>query len=166
MDQKKATASVLASGILWGLISIFVRALSAAGLSSLQITTVRMVVGAAGMLLVLLAGDIFDGQPSRETVEVGVQYLRTEGACYIGIGILFMLYGYYRAVNKPVMSVVLTVFSLGTRVLLANVLSAVSEVGVFGIWISIPIGWFLADAVGIAYFAVVERRRLNKGGSV
>ena len=55
MDQKKATASVLASGILWGLISIFVRALSAAGLGSLQITTVRMVVGAAGMLLVLLA---------------------------------------------------------------------------------------------------------------
>lgn len=57
MDQRKATVSVLASGILWGLISIFVRALSAAGLSSLQITTVRMVVGAAGMLLVLLMRD-------------------------------------------------------------------------------------------------------------
>lgn len=98
----------------------------------------------------------------RETVDVGVQYLRTEGACYIGIGVLFMLYGYYRAVNKPLMSVVLTVFSLGTRVVLANVLSAIPEIGVFGIWISIPIGWFLADAVGIVYFAAVERRRLLK----
>ena len=29
----------------------------------------------------------------------GVHYLRIEGACYIGIGILFLLYGYYRAVN-------------------------------------------------------------------
>ena len=33
-----------------------------------------------------------------------------KGLCYIGIGILFMLYGYYRAVNKPLMSVVLTIF--------------------------------------------------------
>ena len=79
-----------------------------------------------------------------------------------------MLYGYYRAVNKPVLSVVLTVFSLGTRVLLANLLSAVPEIGVFGIWISIPIGWFLADAVGVGYFIAVERKRLfrNGGGTI
>lgn len=97
-----------------------------------------------------------------QTVAIGAEYLRTEGACYIGIGILFMMYGYYRAVDKPFMSVVLTVISLGTRVLLANVLSAVPEIGVFGIWISIPIGWFLADAAGAAYFALRERRRLNR----
>lgn len=96
-----------------------------------------------------------------QTVAVGAEYLRTEGACYIGIGILFMMYGYYRAVNKPFMSVVLTVISLGTRVLLANVLSAVPEIGVFGIWISIPIGWFLADSAGAVYFAARERKRLS-----
>lgn len=45
------------------------------------------------------------------------------GLCYIGIVILFMLYGYYRAVNKPLMSVILTILSLGTRVLLAYILS-------------------------------------------
>ena len=78
-----------------------------------------------------------------------------------GIGILFMMYGYYRAVNKPFMSVVLTVISLGIRVVLANVLSAVPEIGVFGIWISIPIGWFLADSAGAAYFALRERKRYS-----
>lgn len=57
MTQTKATLSVLASGILWGLISIFVRALTGAGLNSLQITTVRMIVGALGMLAVLLVTD-------------------------------------------------------------------------------------------------------------
>ena len=57
-----------------------------------------------------------------------------------------MLYGYYRAINKPSMSVVLTVISLGIRVVLAYVLSRV--IGVVGIWWSIPIGWFIADAVG------------------
>ena len=71
---------------------------------------------------------------------------------YIGIGILFMLYGYYRAVNRPNMSVVLTVISLGIRVALAYALSAIPAVGVVGIWWSVPIGWFLADAVGGVYY--------------
>lgn len=68
-----------------------------------------------------------------------------------------MLYGYYRAVNKPMMSVVLTVISLGTRVLLAYVLSAVPAIGVVGIWAAIPIGWFLADAVGIVIYWIKRK---------
>lgn len=86
---------------------------------------------------------------SDEVVRTGVQYLWIEGMFYIGIGILFMLYGYYRAVSRPDVSVVLTVISLGTRVLLAYTLSAVSWIGVAGIWGSIPIGRFLADFAGI-----------------
>lgn len=93
---------------------------------------------------------IFVNVESTEIINIGVQYLRIEGACYIGIGILFMLYGYYRAINKPSMSVVLTVISLGIRVVLAYVLSRV--IGVVGIWWSIPIGWFIADAVGICFY--------------
>ncbi len=82
----------------------------------------------------------------------GVHYLRIEGACYVGIGILFLLYGYYRAVNKPLMSVILTIASLGTRVLLAYVLSAIPVIGVTGIWMSVLIGCFLADIIGIFYY--------------
>ena len=63
-----------------------------------------------------------------------------------------MLYGLYRALGKPGMSVVLTVISLGTRVVLAYVLSAVPAIGVVGIWWSVPIGWFLADAAGLIYY--------------
>lgn len=85
-------------------------------------------------------------------IEAGVGYLRIEGACYFGIGLLFLLYGFYRAVKMPGMSVVLTVFSLGTRVALAYVLSAVPALGVTGIWMSVPIGWALADAVGVLYY--------------
>lgn len=100
---------------------------------------------------------IFVEKSSVEVVTVGVQYLRIEGAFYLGIGILFMLYGYYRAVNKPLMSVVLTVVSLGTRVLLAYVLSGIDSIGVVGIWVAIPVGWFLADAVGILYYIKKEK---------
>ncbi len=85
-------------------------------------------------------------------VAEGVRYLRIEGAFYCGIGCLFLLYGLYRALGRPGMSVVLTVVSLGTRVALAYLLSAIPAIGVVGIWWSVPIGWFLADAVGAGYY--------------
>ena len=84
-----------------------------------------------------------------EIILEGVRYLRIEGAFYCGIGCLFLLYGLYRALGKPGMSVVLTVISLGTRVALAYALAAVPSIGVTGIWWSVPIGWLLADTVGI-----------------
>lgn len=92
--------------------------------------------------------------PAHETeiISIGIQYLRIEGAFYCGIGCLFLLYGFYRGIRKPGMSVVLTVISLGTRVALAYTLSAIPAVGVAGIWWSIPIGWFLADVVGVWYY--------------
>lgn len=90
-------------------------------------------------------------------LNAGVEYLRIEGAFYSGIACLFLLYGYYRAVKKPGMSLVLTIISLGTRVALAYVLSAIPEIGVTGIWWSVPIGWGLADLAGFLYY-----KRLRK----
>ncbi len=87
-----------------------------------------------------------------QILAIGVQYLRIEGAFYCGIGCLFLLYGFYRAVERPGMSVVLTVISLGTRVALAYLLSAIPSVNVAGIWWSVPIGWLLADLVGFLYY--------------
>lgn len=96
---------------------------------------------------------------ARETAIVaeGMRYLRIEGAFYCGIGCLFLLYGLYRALAKPGMSVVLTVFSLGTRVVLAYVLSSVPAIGVVGIWWSVPIGWILADIIGLTYYTQKQK---------
>ena len=91
---------------------------------------------------------IFVGHDAQEVISVGTGYLRIEGSCYLGIGILFLLYGYFRAVDRPAVSLVLTVCSLGTRVALAYLLSAYPAIGVTGIWAAIPIGWFFADTVG------------------
>ena len=99
---------------------------------------------------------IFIDPSETAIIAAGVTYLRIEGACYLGIGILFLLYGYYRAVNKPLMSVILTVASLGTRVALAYALAPLPAVGVIGIWAAIPIGWALADAIGIGYYAYLR----------
>ena len=78
----------------------------------------------------------------------------------MGIGLLFLFYGYYRAMNRPGVSVVLTVISLGTRVVLAYVLSAIPAIGVTGIWAAIPIGWALADAAG--FYLLGKNKSANK----
>ncbi len=96
---------------------------------------------------------IFVESGEKEIIAAGTRYLRTEGIFYWGIGILFLFYGYYRAVELPIMSVVLTVISLGTRVVLSYLLAL--QMGEVMIWYSIPIGWILADTVG----AIVYYRR-------
>ena len=98
---------------------------------------------------------IFVSAKETAVIASGVRYLRIEGAFYCGIGCLFLLYGYYRAVKKPGMSVILTVISLGTRVALAYILSA--YIGETGIWIAIPIGWVFADITGLAYMKFQEK---------
>lgn len=100
---------------------------------------------------------IFVRPQETEILAVGVGYLRIEGAFYCGIGCLFLFYGLYRAIKKPGMSVVLTVLSLGARVALAYVLAAIPAIGVTGIWVSVPIGWVLADVVGFLYYRKVRK---------
>ena len=104
---------------------------------------------------------MFVGEGEAEIIQEGIRYLRIEGAFYCGIGCLFLLYGLYRALGKPGMSVILTVISLGTRVALAYILSAIPAIGVIGIWWSAPIGWALADVVGILYYILRKGQMLT-----
>ena len=96
-----------------------------------------------------------------QVIQEGVNYLRIEGSFYFMIGILFLLYGLYRALKRPGMSVILTIFSLGTRVALAYLLASIPQFGLNGIWWSIPIGWFLADSFGIIYFIINRKKILS-----
>jgi putative MATE family efflux protein len=100
---------------------------------------------------------IFVDPTDTDVIQVGMQYLSVVGFFYCLIGYLFMLYGIYRGLAKTWMSIVLTVISLGSRVVLAYLLSAVPAIGLWGIWWAIPIGWLLADLVG--YFYYLYRKR-------
>ncbi len=108
---------------------------------------------------------IFINPEETEIISAGVHYLRIEGAFYIGIGFLSLFYGFYRAIKIPAMSVVLTVISLGTRVLISYTVSSIPSIGVTAIWASIPIGWFLADFAGFIYYkmhkAKIEKQILG-----
>ncbi|MGM9660350.1 MAG: MATE family efflux transporter [Faecousia sp.] len=91
------------------------------------------------------------GEETRIIAE-GARYLRIEGTLYVGIGILFLWYGYFRGIRKPHISLILTIISLGTRVALSYALAPRTPLGVVAIWCSIPIGWFLADVAGLVFY--------------
>lgn len=107
---------------------------------------------AISLLVFLFAGGLMAiFTEDSEIIGIGVSYLRTEGIFYCLIGFLFLFYGYFRAVEQPFVSVVLTITSLGTRVLLAYLLSGMPMIGYRGIWVSIPVGWVLADLIGLCF---------------
>lgn len=105
---------------------------------------------------------VFIKESNADIIRIGMEYLRIEGACYIGIGILFLLYGYFRGINRPEMSLILTILSLGTRVLLAYTLAPIPAVGVRGIWAAIPIGWALADTAGLISMGKYRKQTSGK----
>lgn len=129
---------------------------SAVGISMAFCVVISALVWAFAQPLMTL---FVDGGETQVILE-GVRYLRIEGVFYCGIGCLFLLYGLYRALGKPGMSVVLTVISLGTRVALAYLLSAIPGLGVTGIWWSVPIGWALADLAGLLYYRAHQKTLL------
>lgn len=92
-----------------------------------------------------------------EVISIGITYLRTEGLFYFLIGYLFIFYGLYRGLGKMSTSIVLTVTSLGLRVLIAYLLVFILK-DYKAIWFSIPIGWFLADLLG---FVIYEKNKLS-----
>lgn len=102
-----------------------------------------LVFAFAGSLLTL-----FIDPGETEILAIGVRYLHVEGAFYMGIGMLFLLYATYRGLERAGMSVALTVISLGLRVAISYAFAP--RFGVMAIWLSIPIGWIIADFVGLA----------------
>lgn len=115
------------------------------------------------VVVVLLAGNlmgIFIDPQETEIIRIGAGYLKVEGMCYCGIGILFLLYGYFRAVERPKVSLLLTIISLGTRVALAYLCAP--KAGVIAIWLAIPIGWMLADVTGAVLVKQDMRRQVLK----
>ena len=111
-----------------------------------------LVISALVFIFAELLMQIFINLNETAVIASGAEYLRIEGCFYVGIGCLFLLYGFYRAIKCPGMSVILTIVSLGTRVALAYALAPV--VGEVGIWTAIPIGWAIADIIGYGYYFI------------
>ncbi|MBS7342689.1 MAG: MATE family efflux transporter [Parabacteroides sp.] len=117
--------------------------------------TTTLFAGIVSILVFFFATElmrIFIPASEQEIISIGVAYLQIEGIFYIGIGYLFLFYGYFRAISRPSVSLILTIISLGTRVILAYSLAAIPSLSYNGIWWSVPIGWILADIAGVLFY--------------
>ncbi len=70
-----------------------------------------------------------------------------------------MFYGFYRGIGSTNISILLTIISLGLRVGISYWLAP--TFGITAIWWSIPIGWLIADIVGISFIKKFVRN-INK----
>lgn len=104
---------------------------------------------------------LFVDKSEEAVIALGVEYISVVGIFYVLIGFLFMFYGLYRGLGFLKMSIILTIASLGTRVILAYALSS-TALGASGIWWSIPIGWAFADMLGFWFYSLVHKERIEK----
>jgi len=104
---------------------------------------------------------IFIDAHETEILRIGMQYLAIVSTFYVLIGYLFMFYGLFRGLGKSEISIILTIVSLGTRVVLAYALSSIPSNGILGIWWAIPIGWALADLIGLYKVRALLRPELQ-----
>ena len=101
---------------------------------------------------------IFVSANEINVINTGVEYLSIISIFYMLIGFLFMFYGYFRGIGALKVSLILTIISLGTRVLMAYMLSGVPQIGQRGIWWSVPIGWALADSIGFMIYMKMKKK--------
>lgn len=99
---------------------------------------------------------LFLDREDRAILEIGLRYLHIEGSFYIGIGILFLFYAIFRGLERPGISVILTVISLGLRVVLAYLAAPIW--GLDAVWAAVPIGWIVADLAGFGFYFIVQKQ--------
>lgn len=103
---------------------------------------------------------IFVNANETGVIKLGIEYLRIISIFYILIGFLFMFYGFFRGIGELNVSLILTIISLGTRVLMAYILSSIPSIAQRGIWWSVPIGWALADSIGFVIYKKMKKKHL------
>ena len=101
---------------------------------------------------------IFVNQDEISIIKEGIRYIQIVGTSYALICILNLYYGHYRGLEKPHVSFILSIISLGTRNLISYAFAKTSVLGVAVIYFSIPIGWLLADLVGYIYDIIIMKK--------
>lgn len=159
-------------GLCMGCSAVFSMQYGAGDLKALRQSIYSSILLVGGTTLLLNAVSLIWLSPiirllqtPAEIVDLTYRYLFIILLGMIPLGIYNFYAFLLRAVGNSVvpllflaMSVVLTVISLGIRVALAYVLAAIPGIGYTGIWWAVPIGWALADIVGVAYYQRIQQR--------
>lgn len=178
MIQKAAPVFVTGAAILWGILVIFIKKLDAAGLSSMEIVTLRVYGSAAILILGLLLYN-------RELLKIRLK----DAWCFVGTGVIsivFFSYCYFKNVTvssvavssilmytSPVWVTILSRFVFGEKIgkqklasLIMAVLGCALVSGIMGGVGSVsPEGILLGLGSGIGYglYSIFGRVALEKG---
>lgn len=159
-------------GLCMGCSAVFSMQYGAGDLKALRQSIYSSILLVGGTTLLLNAVSLIWLSPiirllqtPAEIVDLTYRYLFIILLGMIPLGIYNFYAFLLRAVGNSVVpllflavSVVLTVISLGIRVALAYVLATIPGIGYTGIWWAVPIGWALADIVGVAYYQRIRQR--------
>ena len=159
-------------GLCMGCSAVFSMQYGAGDLKALRQSIYSSILLVGGTTLLLNAVSLIWLSPiirllqtPAEIVDLTYRYLFIILLGMIPLGIYNFYAFLLRAVGNSVVpllflavSVVLTVISLGIRVALAYVLAAIPGIGYTGIWWAVPIGWALADIVGVTYYQRIRQR--------
>lgn len=111
--SRRATLSVILAGILWGVISIFIRKLSAGGLDSLQISFIRLTIAA-----VVFTSFIAITDPSKLRIKLKDIWM------FIGTGIisvtLFNTFYFYTMINSQASVAVVLLYTSPVFIMLMS----------------------------------------------
>lgn len=179
-DKKSLTGTllVIASGILWGLMGIFVRSLTSFGLSSMQIVSLRVTLAVVILAAVLAIKDrrLFRIKPK-------------DIWCFIGTGICsiaFFSFCYFTTIKltslsaaaillytAPIMVTIMSAVLFKEKITVRKVIAALAAVsgcalvtGVFGGGFSVSgmgILTGLGAAFGYALYSIFGRYAINRG---
>lgn len=172
------TLLVIASGVLWGLMGIFVRSLGALGFSSMQIVSLRVTIAVIILAIVLAVKD-------RSLFRIKLKDIW----CFIGTGICsiaFFSFCYFTTIEltslsaaaillytAPIMVTIMAAILFKEKITAKKVIAALAAVsgcalvtGVFGGGFSVSgmgILTGLGSAFGYALYSIFGRYALNRG---
>jgi len=94
---------------------------------------------------------LFTNDPA--VIEIGQQYLMVIGASYILFSTMFIINGLLRGAGDTLIPMFISLFSLWViRIPVAYFLSKDPEIGLKGVWWSIPVGWFAGVVLYYLYY--------------
>jgi len=86
-------------------------------------------------------------------IELGRGYLAVIGSFYILFSTMFVLNGVMRGAGDTLIPMFISLFALWVvRIPVATLLSAHPDIGVYGVYWSMPIGWFFGAALSFIYY--------------
>jgi putative MATE family efflux protein len=106
-----------------------------------------------------LVSSFVDKDTNKDVIAVGVEYLKVVSIFYFAMGMMNVTNGVLRGAGDMKIFMTSTFINLGTRVVLAYILSGI--IGKSGIWWAIPTGWFAGFLT--AFLRYRSGRWKNKG---